>query len=143
MTGTTWIVAADGTRARIFEMHAEHRLSEIADLSNPEGRANDNEIASYTSGEGRPGPRTNTQEPSAADHSVDMFSKHVADYLETARTQNRYGRVYLIAAPKFLGRLREDVSAGVRQLIAEELDKDISWFNARDIERYLEKTVSS
>ena len=142
MAATSWILVADGSRARIFEAGArEERITEIADLANPQGKSSDNELASYSPGEGRPGPRTSTQENSSADHTVDLFSKYLARYLEKARTEHRYERVYLIAAPEFLGRLRQDLTAEVRKLVADELDKDISWFNARDIELYVRKAL--
>src|SRR5688572_10656865 len=72
MAATHWIVVADSSRGRIFEAGAEEgRLREIADLANPEGRSSDTELASYVAGEGRPGPRTATQQDSASEHSVD------------------------------------------------------------------------
>ena len=80
---TKWIVVADSTRARIFaNRHEDESIEEITDLANPSGRSNDSELASYTPGEGaRPGPRTATQEDSASDHTAELFSKNVAQYL--------------------------------------------------------------
>jgi hypothetical protein len=38
---------------------------------------------------------------------------------------------------KFLGQLRKELGREVQKLVAEELPKDLSWLNARDIERHL------
>jgi len=45
------------------------------------------------------------------------------------------------AEPRFSGRgflraLRKELDKEVEKLVADELPKDLSWFNARDIERY-------
>jgi protein required for attachment to host cells len=137
----SWIVVADSSRARVFAAEGqEGQLAEIADLVNPQGRSSDAELASYAPGEGRPGPRTATQEDSVSEYSTDLFSKRVARFLEMARSGHRYDRLYVIAAPEFLGRLRQDLAPEVRELVAADLDKDISWFDARDIERYVRKS---
>jgi protein required for attachment to host cells len=140
---TRWIVVADSSRARIFANSNDDGLIEqIAEFGNPSGRSNDSELASYTPGEGaRPGPRTATQEDSAADHAVKLFSKNVAQYLDKARAERRYDRLYLIAAAGFLGSLREDLTPEVQKLVANELDKNISWFNERDIASYVNKAL--
>jgi protein required for attachment to host cells len=140
---TRWIVVADSTRARIFANTDEDgRVEQIAEFDNPSGRSSDSDLASYNSGEGaRPGPRTATQEDSAADHEVQRFSKNLAQYLDKARVKRLYDRLYLIAAAEFLGKLRKDLTPEVQKLVANELDKNISWFNARDIESYVNSAL--
>ena len=43
------------------------------------------------------------------------------------------------APPKFLGALRKELHKEVAKLVADELPKDLSWLNAREIERYFAK----
>ena len=119
-----WFLVADGSRARIFSgRNDDGHLDEIADLANPSGKAGDSELASYAPGEGaRPGPRTATQETSAADHSIQLFSKYVARYLDAARNERQYDKLYLIAPAGFLGCLRMDLSGAVQKLVVNELD---------------------
>ena len=74
-------------------------------------------------------------------HATELFSKEVARYLEKARNDKRYACVYLVAAPEFLGQLRENLSKEVLRAVADQLDKDLSWFNVRDLERYLDKAL--
>jgi protein required for attachment to host cells len=147
----TWIVAADASRARILQVAGrEEQLTEIEDMLNPDGRLDDREIISDAhprfsghGGMGRPGARSTSgpgsdrEETSAQEHATELFAKRVGDYLDKARNQRRYDRLYLVAPPKFLGLLRKELGKEVAKLVADELPKDLSWFNARDLERYL------
>ena len=139
---TTWIIAADASRARILQVtDRAQQLEEIEDLLNPEGRVHDRELISDAhprlSGHSGGGPASDREETSAAEHATELFAKRVGDYLDKARTAHRYDRLHLIAPPKFLGRLRKELGKEVQKLVAEELPKDLSWLNARDIGRYL------
>lgn len=123
---TTWIVSADSARARVLQVaDREHRLVEIDDLLNPAGHLHEGDLV------------TDTEEPSnAVEHAVESFSRRVGEYLEKARTQHRYDRLYLVAPPKFLGRLRKQLGKEVEKLVCEEIDKDLFRANARELERY-------
>jgi protein required for attachment to host cells len=67
------------------------------------------------------------------------FCKEIGRYLDQARMQHRYNRLYLMAPPRFLGMIRKELGKEVGKLVVEELDKDVSWFNAREIERYIKR----
>jgi protein required for attachment to host cells len=137
---TTWIVAADASRARIMQVADQERLLEIEDFVNPEGRLQDRELTTDANPRLHgPGGMSAREEPSAVEHAVEMFSKRIGNYLEKARTDHRYDRLYLVAPPKFLGQIRKDLGKEVEKLVVEDLDKDLSWFNAREIERYFAK----
>jgi protein required for attachment to host cells len=147
---TTWIVAADASRARILQVAGRERLDEIESLLNPEGRMDDRELATDGNprlhgpgGNQRSGRRSAAnsarEEPSAVEHAVERFSKRIGDYLEKARTDHRYDELVLVAPPKFLGLLRKELGKEVEKLVADELPKDLSWFNAREIESYFAK----
>ena len=86
-----------------------------------------------------PGGLSAREEPSAVEHAVEKFSKRIGDYLEKARTDHRYDQLVLVAPPKFLGLMRKEFGAEVGKLVVDELDKDLSWLNAREIERYFAK----
>ena len=131
---TTWIVAADASRARILQvLDRDQRLQEIDALLNPGGRMQDRELTTDAH------PRRNLstrEEPSAVEHSVELFSKRLGDYLEKARTDHRYDRLYLVAPPKVLGLMRKELGKEVEKLVADELPKDLSWFSERELEQY-------
>lgn len=153
---TTWIVAADSSRARIFEVHGpQDHLREIEDFANPAGRSSDSEVSSgnlgrfggKTGGRAAPyqagGGRANTGEPDVGpvEHATDLFSKTVSNYLDKARTEHRYDKLCLIAFPKFLGLMRQNLSKEVRQLVEDEVSKDISGLEAREIEDYVKNRL--
>ena len=134
---TTWIIAADASRARILQVTDRgQNLSEIEDLLNPEGRAHDRELISdaHSRFSGTSGPGSDGEEMSATEHATELFAKRVGDYLDKARTAHRYDRLHLIAPPKFLGQLRKELGKEVEKLVAEELPKDLAWLNAREIQ---------
>lgn len=144
---TTWIVAADSSRARIFEVHgAQDHLREVEDLANPAGRAQDRELSSdargryYGKGEQQQG---HTAEPHVdeAEHETELFSKRVSEYLDQARVEHRYDKLCLIAFPKFLGLMRRNLSKEAQRLVEDEVPKDISKLEAREIEDYFRNRV--
>ena len=60
----------------------------------------------------------------------------VGDYLEEARSQHRYDKLYLVAPPPFLDELRRQLGKEVEKLVCDELDKDLYRVNAPELERY-------
>jgi hypothetical protein len=58
--------------------------------------------------------------------------------ISTRRGQDhRYDKLYLSHRPKFLGLLRHKLSKEVQKLVAEEIDKDLSWLSEHDLNRHL------
>jgi protein required for attachment to host cells len=112
---TTWIVAADSSRARILQVA---------------GRLHERELTTDA---------TDVEEPGAVDHAVEMFSKRIGGYLEKARTDRRYDQLVLVAPPKFLGLMRRELCKEVEKLVLDEVPKDLAWLNAREIEKYFAK----
>ncbi len=54
-----------------------------------------------------------------------VFAKRVGQRLDQAFDAGEYKKLYIIASPAFLGLLREDLSARVKAVIAEEIAKDL------------------
>jgi protein required for attachment to host cells len=140
---TTWIVAADASRARILQVADRERLVEVESLVNPEGRLHNREINTDAKGRfagpDRPGGHSSDDEERTVDHYNELFAKRVADYLDKARNDRRYERLVVVAAPKMLGQLRQELGKEVEKLVLDEVPKDLAWFNAREIEQYFAK----
>ena len=148
---TTWIVAADSSRARILQVVGrEHRLVEIQDFLNPKGRMHDRELITDAhprfSGHGgvgksgeRPtsGPGSDRQETAAVEHETELFAKQIDRYLDKARVKGRFDKLYLVAPPKFLGLLRQNLGKETAKHVAEEIDKDLFWFDVLQLEKYV------
>ena len=143
MATTTWIIAADASRARILQvMDRDGRLAEVEDFLNPEGRMHDRDLISdgHARFNGSPGgPASDREEMKASEHATELFVKRVSDYLDKARNAHRYDRLHLVASPKFLGQLRKELGNEVQKLVSEELPKDLSWVNTRDLQQRLRK----
>ena len=117
MAGTTWVVVADGSRARIFETPGlKLDLREIEDLVNvvPSGGK-------------------------LSEKDREKFARTVADYIEQGRLHQRYQRLRFAVEPKFLGMLHAHLSEETRRLTFEEINEDLSALNAREIEAHLRK----
>jgi len=141
---TTWVIAADSSRARIFEvLGKERRLREVADLLNPEGRSSERELKSDAEGRyyghGDRSRAHSAGEASAVDHATEIFSRELGRYLEKARTDRQFERLYVMAPPRFLGLLRRNLSNEVQKSIADEIGKDLSWLDAREIDRHMRR----
>ena len=144
MPATTWIMAADSSRGRLFEIiEPDRQLREIEDFANPQGRANNRELVSDADGRFSarhvgPGGDSSGQRVTPVEHETELFSKTLARYLDKARSQRRYSKLYLIAPPEFLGLMRQNLSTEVRKVTADEINKDLSWFDTRDIALYIQ-----
>jgi protein required for attachment to host cells len=141
---TTWIVAADESRARVLQVALpERKLEEIETMLNPEGRLQDREMQSDAEprfhGRAGGGPASDREAQGAVEHSAKMFAKELGRYLEKARVEHRFDELVLVAPPKFLGALRKELDKEVERLVVEELPKDLSWLNARELQAYFAK----
>lgn len=143
--GATWIVVADAARGRIFEMQQQGHLAEIEDFVNPVEREDNADLRTdgygrfYGKGEREQG---HTAEPPVLpkEHEAERFARHIADYLDQARNLHQYDKLCLIAAPGFLGLLRNTLDEEVQKLIDQELDQDLTKASIRELEQRLERT---
>jgi protein required for attachment to host cells len=145
---TTWIVAADASRARVLQVASRTKLAEIASLDNPQGRLHDRDLLAdgyprfrgpRMRGSASDGPGSDRQETSATEHATEMFAKRIGEYLEKARTKHRYDKLVVIAPPHLLGALRKEYGKEVGKLVAEEVPKDLSWLSKHELEGYFSK----
>jgi protein required for attachment to host cells len=146
---TTWIIAADSSRARILQvMDRDGRLDEVEDFVNPSARLHERDMTTDAeprfnghggvgkAGSGRTGgPGNDREAKSKGEYETEVFVRQLGDYLDKARNAHRYDRLHLVAPPKFLGKLRKELGSEVQKLVADELPKDLSWLSTRDIEQ--------
>ena len=53
------------------------------------------------------------------------FARRITEALDAARLQDRYDRLVVMAAPGFLGLLRQEMPAAVRAMLTAEVRKDL------------------
>ena len=138
---TTWIVSGDASRARVLQVTGPERLEEVQDFVNPGSRLHDREQLqdAHPRFRGTSGPGSDREETSASDLEAEKFSKEIGRFLDQARVQKRYDELILIAPPRFLGMVRKELGKEVQKLVRDEIDKDLSWFDTRAIERFLKE----
>ena len=143
MPNTTWVVIADSSRARLFKAEsALGPLQELAALAHPEARLHVQELTSDLPGRafdsnGQGGRHAMEQAVDPKENEALKFARQIADYLETAQSESKFNKLVLTAAPKFLGYLRQYLSARVAVLVSQEIDKDLVQHPAQDIRRHL------
>jgi protein required for attachment to host cells len=138
---TRWIVAADSSKARIFKAMPGKPLEELETLTHPESRLADRDMASDRPGltMERGGERRHGMEPSSDPKRQEavIFARQVAGNLDKARSLQKYQELIIVAAPAFLGMLREQLSRQVEQTIIREISKNISALSASEIQAHL------
>ncbi len=126
----TWILVADASRARIFAADkALSPLNEIRTLTFPEARLHEGDLVTDKGGRDRnPGVGAHgfNGEDAHKQDNADRFASHVCQELESARNAGEFRKLYVVAAPGFLGMLRHHQSSALRQMIAGEVDKNLS-----------------
>ena len=125
----SWEVAADTRRARIFVSEkAASELREIKTLTHPEGRLHEGDLITDTT-EGEPHEHKHD--------SADRFAAMVCETLEEGRRSGEFDKLYFVAAPAFLGRLRKHQSNPLKQIVAGEVNKNLASQEAAEIRRQL------
>ena len=146
---TTWILIAHGAGARLFESHGPGKgLELVQQLEHPEGRARDSDIDTD-----RPGRsfRKNSADPRRAamsrsesphDHAIASFARDLAQKLQQGRMQNEFGRLVLVAPPRFLGLLRSSLDAPTLQLVVGSLDKDLARADEAELVKHVGEVIA-
>lgn len=127
---TTWILIADGGRARLFANRGPGKGIEPLDETLTADHRPTHEIVEDRLG------RT-YESKGAARHAIAphsdphrelkrRFAVSLAEMLDKQRMQHAYDRLVLVAPPTVLGDLREALSEPVRGLLRAELDKDLT-----------------
>jgi protein required for attachment to host cells len=145
---TTWIVAADEHRVRIFEVEGKQsNFREYEDFINPEarmkGRDFNTDAAGRYFGKGQGAGDTSDPRVTATQHTTDLFAKSIGEYLNKARLEQRYDKLRVIAFPKFLGALRKHLSKATQETVEDEISKDISQFAPQQIEEYIKTRLQN
>jgi hypothetical protein len=110
-------VAADASRARVLQVAGPKRLVEIDNLLNPDGRLEDREI------------NTDARGRFSGGHTGEETSAQPSTGPSASRS----------ASAKFLGMMRKSLGKEVEKLVADQVPKDLSWFNERELESYFAK----
>jgi protein required for attachment to host cells len=141
-----WVVVADSGRARIFLAATPTAgLQELETLLNPEARLYEQDLVSDRHGRtfNRVGHQRSavSREVDAKKHEMIAFAKQIAHKLADARTRDDFEKLVLVAAPAFLGLLRENLDKQTMERVAIALDKDFTQLRAEEVRERLPKRL--
>jgi protein required for attachment to host cells len=133
-----WVLVADSSRARVFKAEgAEAKLTEVEDLAHPEGHLHEVELTSDLPGrtfDGSGPERHAMQEQTPPKrYEAITFAKRIASRMESARNNHEFGKLVLVAEPRFLGILRDNLSAECVKMITLQVDKNLVQLGVREI----------
>ncbi len=137
----TWVVVADNSRARIFSADTPaSQLIETKTLTHPEARLHQGDLVSDRPGRDRNsgiGSHNMGHETDAKDESAIRFATEVCHHLEQARINSKFDKLYIVAAPSFLGLIRKHQTPALKKIVAGEVSKNMAMKRAVDIKRSL------
>lgn len=143
-----WVVVADSASAKIFSVAGPRSsLEERETLDHPEGRLPAGEINADRPGRSfaSAGKRRHAMEREVdpKKQGIITFARRVVDLLENARAQGELERLILVAAPEFLGLLREHLSAETKRIVENEFALNLTGMPADDIRAHLPEKLFS
>lgn len=138
----TWILVADGARARILKNEGPGKgLQPAVDQEFRHALPRTREL-----GVERPGrtQESATSARHALDNPVDWhrfekekFAKEMAKILDKAAAAGEFERLVLVAPPRTLGDLRGALAAATRKMVSGELDKDLTQVTLGELPEHL------
>ena len=75
------------------------------------------------------------------EHANAQFARHIAQVLQQGLQQQRYNKLCLVAAPKFLGQLRLSLDTQVEKRLSHALARDVASMNVPQLEAYLQQAL--
>ena len=137
-----WLVVADQTRARIFEVdRSQNELSEIEHLVNPDARLHERDLVSDDKGRAYDsfgtGRHAMENRVSAKHQNVVDFVGRINEKLLLELNARKYNKLYLMAAPELLGILRDKLDPHIQKVVAAEIHKSMTRHSISDIAQHL------
>ncbi len=125
----TWILVADSARARLFTIDRPRGpLAETAAYVNPQDRLRERDLGTDAPGRGsgsNGGRFAVGHEDGHKAHYAEQFARELAQMLEKGRQAGEYVRLYLMAAPNFLGAIRRFLGPHTSGCIIDSYPKDV------------------
>ncbi len=143
---TTWILVADGARARVLANDGPGKgLHDAFDRDFIGEHGLMREMVSDKPGRDQESATTGRHaiEPKTEWHRFEkhQFARRMAELLESAAMQNAYDRLVLVAPPQALGDLRAELGSHAQKKVTGELDKDLTHVALHDLSQHLREFV--
>lgn len=140
------VVVADSSRARILLAESgQSPLIDEKDFIHPESRLREQDLISDGTGSesdaGGFGKHSMGHERTAHEKEMKNFADELCVEIDRLRQGSDLRRIYLVAAPKFLGLLRAAMSKQCSSLIEGEISKDLVSHSIEDIRSHLPRRL--
>jgi protein required for attachment to host cells len=140
------VVVADSGKARLLVAETgESPLVDERDFVHPESRLKEQELVSDGPGSERDtagsGRHSVGGEKDAHRRHAEIFAGELCAEIDRLRQASDLRRIYLVAAPKFLGLLRAALSQQCQDLLAGEINKDLVSHSIEDIRSHLPRRL--
>jgi protein required for attachment to host cells len=135
---TTWVVVADASGARIFAFEEKNEAWRLVEEVKGDGSGHPDQTGDFGKkasehkgalhGHGEQNPKETTER---------RFAHTLAHMLERGLTNKAFAKLALVAPPKLLGDLRENLSRGLQACLVTEVHKDYVHFNPKELQEHL------
>ena len=141
-----WVLVANSGQARILEMQRKpYQFQEVSELTSETQHLTNKDIVSDASGRvyRTQGPGTHSMKPRSDPHeqAEEQFSRGLAEKMDKAARLGRFDRLLVVADPKTLGRLRQQMTKSVGSKIAEEVSLDLVRLPLNQLEPRLKQVL--
>jgi len=136
------VLVADQSHARLYTSASlKEPFAEVEDFSNAVARHHEGDLVTDAPGRsssaGDRFPHPMGTEQSARQHNLEQFARLLIAELNRQLDSQHEPKLYLIAPPKFLGVLRQQLEGRAQRLIAGELDKNITDISPAKLAAYI------
>lgn len=143
-----WVLVANSSIGRIFNAPTPlGALEEIESFSHTASRAPDRDLSADRPGRtfDSMGAGRHAKEAtiSPKDEEAVRFAEQLAARLDEARAKGDVDALLLVAAPRFLGLLRQQLDPVTRDIVSLEIDQDLTRLAAEDIRERLPERLYS
>ncbi|MBI5612536.1 MAG: host attachment protein [Gammaproteobacteria bacterium] len=141
---TTWILVANASHARLFNLEAPESLALVKEFSHPQSRERASDLVTdkpghYQSDGGKHG--TFSPEETPKREEMERFAQHLAHELDHQRAAGHYQHLILVASPAFLGALNGSLNHHVKALVRESIGKDYVHEKPGDLLRHIKAVI--
>ena len=140
----TWVLVADGARARIFAK-GHKKLKNVMGQDFVGENLPDRDLTADKPGRGfeSNNPTRHAYEPRTDWHQYQkhLFAKELCAILEKANENSDFDELILISPPKTLGDIRDQLGKQILAKITVEIPKDMTKISEQDLIHFLDREL--
>jgi len=135
----TWVVVAESSRAKIYEVEKSasiKTLKELTGFTHSIVRNHNQQLSGNLQKESRHSQLVGSLE-THKDHERSTFARTIGQHLESARNKGKFNKLILMSPPKFLGDLRKCLGTETIKYVVSEIDKNLVRHTIQDIQAHM------